>query len=702
MALKNLSQLITIEKSKLSVSTPVNTEGQYHKIRDKCLAKGILWEDKDFPATAATVFPDDPNGFIEWKRPKEIVKNPALFTGGASRFDVEQGELGDCWVLAAVASLSMHPQLFQNVVPSDQDFEKNYCGAFYFRFWTFGEWQEVIVDDRLPVNGSQIKFMHSNDPNEFWSALLEKAYAKANGSYNALSGGTQSEAFEDFTGGTCHTVDLTTDPDQEKLWQTLMKGKAKSMLGGCSIETDTIEEELSTGLLGGHAYSVTDLEEINHNGRQERLLRIRNPWGDTEWNGAWSDNSKELKSLTQTEKKQLNIVLEDDGEFWMSFNDFLENFTKLELCYLTAASIQEDLNMSKKKKKKWEVTSFTGAWVKNSTAGGCRNNKDTFHRNPQFTIQVTDPDPDDEHDDGTIIISLTQKDMRRRQLDFLSIGYAIYGITEAECGNTLDQKFFLTHKMAAKSWTYLNARSMCDKHVLTAGHYVIMPTTFNKNEEAEFLLRIVSSVPYKSTEVDEKCAIIQSNDKPMLKMDLKDPGKKDKVEALRSTFNVVSNGTGFINAIHLQQILDEAFKRSSDVSGIFKGFSKEACRSMLCLLDTSGDGKVEFEEFYEFWHDIVKWKRIFIAIDEDKSGSFTAFELKEALKAAGFQTSSRVFNRIVIRYSDPRDDVIHFEDFIVLLIRIRATFHLYMNIEKDNQGHLIVDDDAFLAERLYM
>ena len=74
---------------------------------------------------------------------KFILKNYKIT--GASRFDVKQGRLGDCWLLATVANLPLNKILFKKVVPEDQTFGKDYAGIFHFRFWQYGEWIDVVI-----------------------------------------------------------------------------------------------------------------------------------------------------------------------------------------------------------------------------------------------------------------------------------------------------------------------------------------------------------------------------------------------------------------------------------------------------------------------------------------------------------------------------------------------------------------------------
>ena len=97
---------------------------------------------------------DEWNGIV-WKRPKDMCLNPKFFVNGSSRFDIVQNKLGDCWFLAAISSLAMRPDLLQKVVLPNQTLNGfGYTGKFKFRFWHFGQWNEVVIDDYLPLKGN--------------------------------------------------------------------------------------------------------------------------------------------------------------------------------------------------------------------------------------------------------------------------------------------------------------------------------------------------------------------------------------------------------------------------------------------------------------------------------------------------------------------------------------------------------------------
>ncbi|KAL3319921.1 Calpain-like cysteine peptidase [Cichlidogyrus casuarinus] len=119
--------------------------------------------------------------------------------------------------MAALASMSTNPQLLNRCVAVGQSFREDwYAGIFCFRFWRFGHWEEVVVDDWLPVqSGGQPLFIHSGRPNEFWPALLEKAYAKLNGSYEALASTLIGDAMDDICGGLTESFSLTVSDANE-------------------------------------------------------------------------------------------------------------------------------------------------------------------------------------------------------------------------------------------------------------------------------------------------------------------------------------------------------------------------------------------------------------------------------------------------------------------------------------------------------
>lgn len=404
-------------------------EKTFEQLHKKCLEKKVLYLDPEFPPDETSLFYSQkfPIQFV-WKRPPEICENPRFIIGGANRTDICQGDLGDCWFLAAIACLTLNKRLLFRVIPHDQSFTENYAGIFHFQFWRYGDWVDVVIDDCLPTYNNQLVFTKSNHRNEFWSALLEKAYAKLHGSYEALKGGNTTEAMEDFTGGVTEFFEIKDAP--RDMYKIMKKAIERGSLMGCSIDTIVpvqFETRMACGLVKGHAYSVTGLEEALFKGEKVKLVRLRNPWGQVEWNGSWSDSWKDWSFVDKDEKARLQHQVTEDGEFWMSYDDFIYHFTKLEICNLTADALESD------KLQTWTVSVNEGRWVRGCSAGGCRNFPDTFWTNPQYRLKLLeeDDDPDDSEVICSFLVALMQKNRRKdRKLgaNLFTIGFAIYEV----------------------------------------------------------------------------------------------------------------------------------------------------------------------------------------------------------------------------------------------------------------------------------
>ncbi len=164
---------------------------------------------------------------VEWRRPLEIAPDePLMIKDGTSPGDVKQGNLGDCWLLGSFLILATHPDLLQNLIVHD-GIE---YGFAVFQFFKNGKWQYVIVDTRIPYNQSSKTplYGHCADPNEFWVPLLEKAYAKLHGNYEAMNGGSMAEALVDLTGGASEKYNLRAPETKENIesgqyWKDLKK-----------------------------------------------------------------------------------------------------------------------------------------------------------------------------------------------------------------------------------------------------------------------------------------------------------------------------------------------------------------------------------------------------------------------------------------------------------------------------------------------
>ncbi|EMC99760.1 hypothetical protein BAUCODRAFT_30166 [Baudoinia panamericana UAMH 10762] len=286
------------------------------------------------------------------KRVNEIFENPRFYIAGPSANDVRQGRNGDCWLMSALGTISNSQGLIEKICVARNE----EVGVYGFVFHRDGTWYSEVVDDKLylmnedfydrqdrnrsdgianwisvqnPKNvekeyqkrfqtGSKaLYFAQCSDPNETWLPLLEKAFAKAHGDYLAVEGGFVGEAIEDLTGGVTSELHATDILSREDFWENELSKVNRQFLFGCGQSRGFDGDR--RGIQHRHAYSVMEAREVDG----KRLVKLRNPWGNTEWKGAWSDGSEEWNSHWLD---KLGHKFSDDGVFWISYEDLLDNY----------------------------------------------------------------------------------------------------------------------------------------------------------------------------------------------------------------------------------------------------------------------------------------------------------------------------------------------------------------------------------------
>jgi hypothetical protein len=120
----------------------------------------------------------------------------------------------------------------------------------------------VVVDDWIPCESpGKPAFATSKKQNELWVSILEKAYAKLHGSYEALEGGLVQDALVDLTGGAGEEIDMRSPQAQidlasGRLWSQLLYFKQEGFLLGAGSPSGSDVHISSSGIVQGHAYSI--------------------------------------------------------------------------------------------------------------------------------------------------------------------------------------------------------------------------------------------------------------------------------------------------------------------------------------------------------------------------------------------------------------------------------------------------------------
>ncbi|KAL7543669.1 hypothetical protein ACHAXR_013497 [Thalassiosira sp. AJA248-18] len=202
--------------------------------------------------------------------------------------------------------------------------------------------------------------------NQLWVPFVEKAYAKIHGSYRAISGGHVEEAFLDLSGAPTAVYNFDHyDFNPRQFWSELLTFRSKRLPMGCGTSSS------QGGIIGMHAYSILDVREVRNVGMDffcdkiaqgtlgnvsgftdldgiVRLLRIRNPHGQGEWKGEFSDKSPVWERLMQSkngnwkesngavdltapQSPELKRTMVNDGTFWIDYDSFIMGFSNVDV-----------------------------------------------------------------------------------------------------------------------------------------------------------------------------------------------------------------------------------------------------------------------------------------------------------------------------------------------------------------------------------
>ena len=122
---------------------------------------------------------------------------------------------------------------------------------------------------------------------------------------------------------------------KEGIWDLILEADQRNYIMAAGVPDGSKERDeekhKELGLVEGHAYGlIAAMTVTDRFGDEVNILKLRNPWGSFEWKGAWSDTSD---CWTPELQEQVDLQIDaQDGTFWMSEADFVQYFSRVQIC----------------------------------------------------------------------------------------------------------------------------------------------------------------------------------------------------------------------------------------------------------------------------------------------------------------------------------------------------------------------------------
>lgn len=252
----------------------------------------------------------------------------AVFVDDPHPNDISQGSLGNCYFLSSLSCMAekSNGERIKKMFITDN---VNEHGLYALTMYKSGVELEIVLDDYIACKWSRPCFTTAKG-NELWVALAEKAWAKIHGSFHRTKSGYAHETMRDLTGAPAKSYKVSKHED---MWDKLVNADKRDYMiaASCGNRDENLEKSAARelGLVTAHSYSLIRVAEVQKDDETVKLVQLRNPWGGTEWNGKWSDSSD---MWTDELKEELNFTEEDDGAFWMDWEDVKHYFAFMQIC----------------------------------------------------------------------------------------------------------------------------------------------------------------------------------------------------------------------------------------------------------------------------------------------------------------------------------------------------------------------------------
>ena len=264
---------------------------------------------------------------LEWKRISDLVSSD--LDEENKKYPIKQNELGDCYFISFLRRLKeVQPSLYYSLIRY-YDFKLGYYEINFYD--NNGEEIIVYVDDYILVYPNRIPLFSSLKKDEQYAIgrylLIEKAFAKMNGSYFNINGGYQGI-------NSSYAITGINPIFKRKKFFNLEIDSIYKVIKD-EIDTKNIlltgsKDSVSlVGIESGHMYSVISVDEDYKS--KIKIIELDNPWGENDKMENFSLNLESKYNYIEKELKEFNINNKNNGKLKILIKNLKEEFDLMEI-----------------------------------------------------------------------------------------------------------------------------------------------------------------------------------------------------------------------------------------------------------------------------------------------------------------------------------------------------------------------------------